>query len=153
MMSTEKLNELRDAAYEVLVIDLDITEKPEIKNLISSTINKIDNESILENLKYIKYALDPINLLSTSEEISKYSDYNLCLMFLIIKCSDNSKYRYYTPLEIIEEFCEEYEHKIGLDIAALYLINNFHIFYIDMLCNEKDFLFRLTATKRMPYDY
>jgi hypothetical protein len=152
-MNTEKLNELRDAVYEVLVINLNITKKPEVKNLIKSTINKIDNIRILENLKYIKYALDPINLLSTTGEISKYSDYNLCLMFLIIKCSDNSKYRYYTPLEIIEEFCEEYKHKIGLDIAALYLINNFHIFYIDMLCNEKDFLFRLTATKRMPYDY
>lgn len=144
---------LRNKAYEHLVIYLNIKNLPETNNLVRSVVDKIDDVNILKNLTYFKYALDPINLLSTSDEISKYSDYNLCLIFLIIKCSGNSKYRDYTLHEIIEEFCEEYEHKIGLDIVALYLINNFHIFYINMLCNEQDFLFRLTATKRMPYDY
>lgn len=131
---------LRNEAYEHLVKYLSIETESEVKELVRSIVDKIDDENILRNLTYLKYALDP--LLPYSEEvILQYSDFNLCIMLLIIKSTKNSKYRRLTPIEIIDEFCKDYIHKINLDTVALYLINNFHLFYIDILCNEKDFLF------------
>jgi hypothetical protein len=139
---------LRNEAYEHLVIYLNIKNLPEINNLVRSVVDKIDDENILKNLTYFKYALDPANLnLNLEQEINKYSDYNLCLMFLILRLTKYSKYRSYTLVEIVNEFCKDYEHKINIDLVALYLINNFHQFYINMLCNEKDFLFNMDLTE------
>lgn len=137
------IDNLRKQAYEHLVTYLHIERKTEIKNLVSSVVDKIDDENILRNLTYFKYALDPISIHfdSDEEEIHKYTDYNLCFVFLIIKATKGSKYRKSTPIEIIDEFCRDYEHKMDLDVSALYLINNFQLFYINLLCNEKDFLF------------
>ena len=137
-MDIDKLNKLRDIVYRLLVIHLNIKEEPEVKTLIKSIVTKIDDEVVLKNLTCIKYVLNPVYIHTKELVIEEFSEDHISVVLLILKATKSSKYKDYSLLQLIDEFCSDYKYKMMLDLFALYTPDNMQANYIDNLFNAEN---------------
>lgn len=137
-MKMSKLDKLKDIVYRLLVIHLNIKEEPEVKTLIKNLVTKIDDEEVLRNLTYIKYVLNPVYIHTKKLIIEEFSEDNISAVLLILKATKSSKYKDYSLLQLIDEFCSDYKYKMMLDLFALYTPDNIQANYIDNLFNAEN---------------
>ena len=134
-----RLDKLKNIVYRLLVIHLNIKEEPEVKTLIKSIVTKIDDEEVLRNLTYIKYVLNPVYMHTKKLVIEEFSEDHISAVLLILKATKSSKYKDYSLLQLIDEFCSDYKYKMMLDLFALYTPDYMQANYIDNLFNAEIF--------------
>lgn len=100
MMSTEKLNELRDIVLKILVNHLRINKSANEKVIIKDMLEKIDNHNILKNLALIVHFNPPKKQKFSFEEF-------LYLFIVIIKKTNESEYANYKTKDLIEKIFED----------------------------------------------
>lgn len=133
IMKISSLDKLRDIVYRLLVIHMYLKEENnEEKILIRKMVYKIEDKNILKNLTYVKYIFNP-GYLHTKELVNdKFSTFQLYLVLLIVKATNNSVYKEYTIEELIEEFFSDYSYK-NIIFEPLFSTDLFY--YVDECLN------------------